>query len=165
MTQSSSTVTSRKWPSRKKRRVRRTSVAQRESEFGPLSAGDRRKAVRSMPSPVNMAGSSSVVWAATRAAMRAPVAVPVMMRGSRPRRKRARTTPRWHRPKMAPPWRTRVLRPKACRVSWTKSSFIWLVRVLSWLPSVAPAADDAGGPAPPAGSELMSSIASATWAM
>lgn len=134
LTQSSSTLTSRKYPSRQNRFDLRSSVShlvRRDCFTGaPLSVLPLpANALRSIPSPFRTAGNSSSVCMATRAAISAPVAVPVIMRGNSPRRNSALTTPRWHRPKMAPPCSTRVLRPKACRVSCMKSSLVWFVSV------------------------------------
>ncbi len=76
-----------------------------------------------MPSPLRKSRSSSSVWMPTRAAISAPVAVPVIILGNSPLRCNALTTPRWQSPNIAPPCSTNVDRPKACRVSCSRSSF------------------------------------------
>ncbi|KAL2261970.1 hypothetical protein VTK26DRAFT_2855 [Humicola hyalothermophila] len=100
-----------------------------------------------MPSPLSTRGRSSSGWTPTRAAIIAPVAVPTMMRGSRPRRYSALTTPRWQRPKMAPPWSTSAVFPKPCLVSWMKSSLVWVdmvIIIMVLLPSLLPSRLSAG---------------------
>ena len=140
LTHSSRTFTSRKYPDRMKRRMRRRRVWAvrlrdpkiRGSSLFELTSSLRRvNAVRSIPSPFRKSKSSSSVWIPTRAAIKAPVAVPVMILGSRPRRCNALTTPKWQRPNMAPPCRTSVERPNACLVSWRRSSLACDVHPLS----------------------------------
>ena len=139
---SSSTRMLKMWPVRRNLADRRRTACSHFVPDGASSASfllrvrDRWNELRSMPLPVSTSRSSSSVCTPTRAATKAPVAVPVMMRGSRPLKCSAFTTPMWHMLKAEPPCKTRVVRPKVWVVSWKSSILVWELKP-AWVPEMA----------------------------